>query len=117
MAAQTAMSEKDEKFEPLLIFYDSEAANGNVSYGDVIEIAATCHPGVVVGSFESLVDSEQELCLFGELASTVHLFLLCASECVYVLGSDNLTQNVRRLPHSVFSNNLKRLFSRESFQS
>lgn len=60
-------SEQEEKLEPLVIFYDSEAANGNVYYGDVIEIAATCHPGVVVGSFERLINTKQNLGLFGKL--------------------------------------------------
>lgn len=83
MAARIAVQENDEKIKPLLIFYDSEAANSNVSYGDIIEIAATCHPGVVLGSFESLIDSKQQLCSFGESISTLHLFLLYASECVY----------------------------------
>lgn len=69
MAACSDVSQDDKKDEPLLIFYDSEAANGNVHYGDLIEIAATCHPGVVVGSFESFVDTKQQLCSFGEYCS------------------------------------------------
>ena len=55
------------KKKPLWIFYDSEAANGNVYYGDIIEIAAKCHPGIVKGQFASLIKTNQELGSFGEL--------------------------------------------------
>jgi hypothetical protein len=63
-------SEKEKNLEPLVIFYDSEASNSSVYHGDVIEIAATCHPGVVVGSFERLISTKQKLCSFGELRSS-----------------------------------------------
>lgn len=36
MAAQSSV-QQDKKTEPLLVFYDCEAANGNVYYGDIIE--------------------------------------------------------------------------------
>ena len=64
MAAETAM--EDAKVQPLVIFYDSEAANGNVYSGDIIEIAAKCHPDVLKGSFQSLINTKQPLCAFGK---------------------------------------------------
>ena len=64
MAAVARMNGK--KKEPLWIFYDSEAANGNVYYGDIIEIAAKCHPGIVKGEFCSLINTSQELGSFGK---------------------------------------------------
>lgn len=57
----------DAKVHPLIIFYDSEAAYGNVFSGDIIEIAAKCHPDVVKSSFKSLVNTKQPLCAFGKL--------------------------------------------------
>lgn len=59
-----AAKEEDVKAQPLVIFYDSEAANGNVYCGDIIEIAAKCHPDVVKGSFRSLINTKQPLCAF-----------------------------------------------------
>jgi len=64
MAAETV--KEDAKVQPLVIFYDSEAANGNVYRGDIIEIAAKCHPDVVKGSFQSLINTKQPLCAFGK---------------------------------------------------
>ena len=64
MAAETG--NEDAKVQPLVIFYDSEAANGNVYRGDIIEIAAKCHPDVVKGSFQSLINTKQPLCAFGK---------------------------------------------------
>lgn len=64
MAAETV--KEDAKDQPLVIFYDSEAANGNVYRGDIIEIAAKCHPDVVKGSFQSLINTKQSLCAFGK---------------------------------------------------
>ncbi|XP_078382856.1 uncharacterized protein LOC144665499 [Oculina patagonica] len=58
------MAKEDAKIQPLVIFYDSEAANGNVYRGDIIEIAAKCHPDVVKGSFQSLINTKQPLCAF-----------------------------------------------------
>lgn len=61
-----AAKEEDVKAQPLVIFYDSEAANGNVYCGDIIEIAAKCHPDVVKGSFRSFINTKQPLCAFGK---------------------------------------------------
>lgn len=58
--------ESVEKLHPLVIFYDSEAAYGNVYHGDIIEFAAKCHPDVVKGSFQSLINTKQPLCAFGK---------------------------------------------------
>ena len=60
------ITKEDAKFHPLLIFFDSEAANGNVYRGDIIEIAAKCHPDIVKGSFQSLISTKQPLCAFGK---------------------------------------------------
>lgn len=76
MAAEMAAKE-DAKVQPLIIFYDSEAANGNVYRGDIIEIAAKCHPDVVKGSFQSLINTKQPLCAFGESCIKISL-----SSCV-----------------------------------
>ncbi|XP_068706237.1 uncharacterized protein [Montipora foliosa] len=57
-------SQGHAKVHPLVIFYDSEAAYGNVFSGDIIEIAAKCHPDVVKGSFQSLINTKQPLCAF-----------------------------------------------------
>ncbi|XP_032230179.2 uncharacterized protein LOC116613833 [Nematostella vectensis] len=57
-------SEKEGKGEPLFIFYDSEAANANIYTGDLIEIAAKCHPEIIPGSFSSLINTKQKLCNF-----------------------------------------------------
>ena len=61
-----AKEKEDAKVQPLMIFYDSEAANGNVYCGDIIEIAARCYPDVVKGSFQSLINTKQPLCAFGK---------------------------------------------------
>lgn len=71
MAAETV--KEDAKVQPLVIFYDSEAANGNVYRGDIIEIAAKCHPDVVKGSFQSLINTKQPLCTFGKWGATFAL--------------------------------------------
>ena len=63
--AEEAVKE-DAKVQPLVIFFDSEAANGNVYRGDIIEIAGKCHPDVVKGSFQSLINTKQPLCAFGK---------------------------------------------------
>lgn len=76
MAAEMAAKD-DAKVQPLIIFYDSEAANGNVYRGDIIEIAAKCHPDVVKGSFQSLINTKQPLCAFGESCIKISL-----SSCV-----------------------------------
>ena len=68
MAAERV--KEDAKVQPLVIFYDSEAANGNVYRGDIIEIAAKCHPDVVKGSFQSLINTKQPLCTFGKWGAT-----------------------------------------------
>ena len=60
---------EDAKLHPLVIFYDSEAAYGNVYRGDIIEIAAKCNPDVVKGSFQSLINTKQPLCTFGKCTS------------------------------------------------
>ena len=60
------MTKEGAKFHPLVIFYDSEAAYGNVYRGDIIEIAARCHPDVVKGSFQTLINTNQPLCAFGK---------------------------------------------------
>ena len=59
-------AEGHARVHPLVIFYDSEAAYGNVFSGDIIEIAAKCHPDVVKGSFQSLINTKQPLCAFGK---------------------------------------------------
>lgn len=63
------ITKEDAKLNPLVIFYDSEAAYGNVYRGDIIEIAAKCHPDVVKGSFQSLINTKQPLCAFGKSTS------------------------------------------------
>ena len=60
------MAKEDEKMLPLVIFYDSEAANGDVYCGDIIEIAAKCLVDGVKGSFQTLINTKQPLCAFGE---------------------------------------------------
>lgn len=60
------MTKEGAKLHPLVIFYDSEAAHGNVYRGDIIEIAARCHPDVVKGSFQTLINTNQPLCAFGK---------------------------------------------------
>lgn len=60
------MSDGDCARKPLLIFYDCEAASGNLFQGDIIEIAARCEPSVIEASFESLIKTTQELGWFGE---------------------------------------------------
>lgn len=60
------MTKEGAKLHPLVIFYDSEAAYGNVYRGDIIEIAARCHPDVVKDSFQTLINTNQPLCAFGK---------------------------------------------------
>ena len=57
----------DVKKEPLLVFFDTEAANGSVYYGDIVEIGARCDPEIHEGSFQTLINTQQDLCAFGEL--------------------------------------------------
>ena len=63
------------KQQPLLIFYDCEAANSNTFTADIIEIAAKCFPEIRKTGFESLIETSQELGKFSKLILSV--VLLC----------------------------------------
>ena len=71
--AEVKLAGCSQKREPLIIFYDSEAARGSVYYGDIIEIGAKCHPDIVDGSFQTFINTKQDFCAFGENLRHTHL--------------------------------------------
>ncbi|XP_078659604.1 uncharacterized protein LOC144904534 [Branchiostoma floridae x Branchiostoma belcheri] len=58
---------KTDDLRPLLLFFDCEAARGNVFRDDIIEIAVKCQPDLhPTAEFDSLIHTSQRICSFGQ---------------------------------------------------
>ncbi|XP_019619923.1 PREDICTED: uncharacterized protein LOC109466634 [Branchiostoma belcheri] len=56
-----------DDLRPLLLFFDCEAARGNVFRDDIIEIAVKCQPDLhSTAEFDSLIHTSQRICSFGQ---------------------------------------------------
>ena len=90
------MAKKDERkaeslYKPLLIFYDCEAASGDLFNGDIIEIAARSSPTVIDASFESLIKTKKKLCWFGKYLLSYLLEYL--QEKMYIMQQCIMQEN------------------------